>query len=138
MTVLIEIKIIIIKILLIAINFLKIYSRDFIRFLLNKNIIYMAIGILISNQVVILTKTITDSIIGPILKKISFAQNELNNMKYNRLGIEFKMGQIISNLITFFMVLTIVFYIWNLTNATNLNFIDEFLNTIETNLNKSI
>ena len=138
MSILLNIKKLIIKLLLIILGFLKIYSSDFINFLLDKRIIHMAIGILISSQVVTLTITITDSIINPILQKLSFTKNEFNHIKYNRFGIEFKIGQLITNLITFFMVLTIVFYIWNLTNLTNSNIINDILNTVETNIKKSL
>jgi large-conductance mechanosensitive channel len=138
MSILLNIKKVIIKLLLIILGFLKIYSSDFINFLLDKRIIHMAIGILISSQVVTLTTTITDSIINPILQKLSFTKDEFNYIKYNRFGIEFKIGQVITNLITFFMVLTIVFYIWNLSNSTNSNIINDILNTVESNIKKSL
>lgn len=138
MSILLNIKKLIIKLLLIIIEFLKIYSYDFISFLLDKRIIQLAVGILISTQVVKLTTTITDSIINPILKKISFAQDEFDKVKYNRFGIEFKIGKIITDLITFFMVASIVFYIWNLTNYVNPNIINNILDTFETNIKKSL
>ena len=138
MSILLNIKKVIIKLLLIILDFLKVYSSDFIIFLLDKRVMNLAIGILISGQVVILTTTITNSIINPILQKLSFTKYEFDKIKYNRLGIEFKIGQIITNLITFFMVLTIVFLVWNFSQTTDANFINNFLNTIENNIKKSI
>jgi large-conductance mechanosensitive channel len=135
---LLDIKVFIIHIIILIIKFLKEYTTDFIKFLLYNNIIQTCIGILLSSQVLILANTITDNIINPILKKLSFTNKEFEDIKYNRFGIKFQIGKVISNLITFIIIASIIFYIWKLTSTTNLNFVNNTLNNIHNNLKNEI
>lgn len=131
MTLLLKIKSLIATFLLLLLKFFKPYSVDFIKFIFNKNIIQLAIGIIISTQVGKLTESFTVSIINPILQKISFTKNEFKDLKYNRLGIKFKIGDIITNLISFFIILTIVFYIWSLSTNIDIKIINNIMDSIE-------
>ena len=69
---LLNIKLFIIKIILLIINFLKTYTIDFLNFF-DTNIIKTCVAILLSSQILILTTTLTNTIINPILKKLSFS-----------------------------------------------------------------
>ena len=134
MTVLLNIKLLIINIIIIIISFIKNYTSDFIKFLLDKNIIQTCIGILLSGQIIILTNTITNNIINPILNRVSFTDKQFEDIKYERFGIQFEAGKIFKNLLTFFMVGSIIFYIWNLINITNISLINDMLNNTNINL----
>ncbi len=134
MTLLLNIKLLIINIIILIVSFIKNYSSDFINFLLDKNIIQTCIGILLSGQIIILTSTITNNIINPILKRLSFTEKEFEDIKYERFGIQFDIGKIFTNLFTFFIVGSIIFYIWNLTNITDLSSVNNMLNNTNTNL----
>jgi len=135
METLLNIKLFIINIIIIVINFFKTYTTDFITFLLDRNIIQTCIGILISGQVIIIAQTISESIINPILKNLSFTKDEFKNMKYNRFGINFEIGKVISNLITFLIVASIIFYIWKIATSPDMNFINDMLNKFDININ---
>jgi len=138
MAILLNIKLFIINIIILITTFLKNYTIDFLNFLLDKNIIQTCVGILISGQIIILTTTLTDTIINPILKKLSFSNDNFKNIKYNRFGIEFEIGKFISNLLSFIIVASVVFYIWKLSTISDYKFIDNHLNNFHYNLNDEI
>jgi large-conductance mechanosensitive channel len=135
MEILLNIKLFIINIIIIATNFFKVYTTDFINFLLDRNIIQTCIGILISGQVIIFAQTISESIINPILKRLSFTKNNFKNIKYNRFGINFEIGNIISNLITFLIISSIIFFIWNIATSPDIKFINDILHNFDIKIN---
>ena len=135
MEMLLNIKLFIINIIIITIKFFKVYTTDFINFLLDRNIIQTCIGILISGQVIIFAQTLSESIINPILKRLSFTKDDFKNMKYNRFGINFEIGKIFSNLITFFIIASIIFYIWKIATSPDINFINDILNNFDIKIN---
>ena len=132
--ILLNIKLFIIKIIILITNFFKNYTIDFLNFL-DTNIIKTCVAILLSSQILILTTTLTNTIINPILKKISFSDENIKNIKYTKFGIEFKIGEFISNLLSFIIVASIIFLIWKLSTVTDYKFINNNLNNIYDNLN---
>ena len=104
---------------------------DFIRFLIEKNIVQMAIGVLIATQVSKLVDNISELIITPISKKVIPEQdNTKNDLKKNIFDIEFQYGKLIIAFLQFLMIIVLVYFIWKLTKITKFEWLglDEELN----------
>ena len=70
--------------------------------------------------------------------KFSFTKKEVSTFTYTKFGIEFKIGELISNLFSFIIVASIIFYIWQLSNFSNYKSINNNLNNIYNNLNYDV
>lgn len=123
-----NIKVIILSILSSAINFLLFNLKDFLKFLLEKNILQMGIGMIVATQVGKITTAITDYIITPILDKTLFLYGgKFQDIKYTILGIDFQLGEIIIVLLEFILTLMIIYSIWKFSSYTDLNSIEHML-----------
>jgi large-conductance mechanosensitive channel len=104
---------------------------DFIKFLIEKNIVQMAIGVLIATQVSRLVDNISDLIITPISKKVIPEQDSTkNDLKKNIFNIEFHYGKLIIAFLQFLMIIVFVYFIWKLTKVTKFEWLglDQELN----------
>jgi large-conductance mechanosensitive channel len=84
------------------------------KFIIDRGIVQLAIGMIIATQVTTLCPIIIDSLIAPIL---SFLLNNPENKKLQDytvtvLGVKFKIGNLIIGFINFIVVILFVFYFW--------------------------
>jgi large-conductance mechanosensitive channel len=97
---------------------LKDELRGFFKFLIDRNIFQSGISFLIASQVNSLSKNLIDTIIKPILEKI--IDEEIRNQDTDFLGIKFKTGQLILNLINFMLVMFFIYYLYKITKPEGL------------------
>jgi large-conductance mechanosensitive channel len=127
------------NLLILTLEFLKLNLAGFIKFLFDKNIIQTSIGIIIASQIGKLTNLFVDTILNPIINKLTsgaFKKNE--DWVVTFFDIELKIGLIISNLINFILVIFIIYNIWKLSNYTDFSFITNFLEETKGNISKII
>jgi large-conductance mechanosensitive channel len=95
----------------------------------------MGIALLLGTQVSQLTVTITNLIIKPILDKlISFTGIGFENITYNILTVEFKLGQIILALIQFLSTLFCIYIIWQISITSDFTLFGNLLQDIKVNI----
>jgi large-conductance mechanosensitive channel len=117
-------NILITKIFTLFSQFIEYNSVDFIRFLVERNVFHIGIGILISSQLSILTSSLTEIIVSPIASKMSGGQAKyVKDWKVTILGIEFKLGLLISTFLNFLFILFVIFNIWRIIDLKNYNFV---------------
>jgi large-conductance mechanosensitive channel len=127
-----EIKIIFISIVVIILNFLILNLKDFIKFLFDKNIIQLAISILIATQIGTFVNSINTYIITPILINLPFMSNlKAEDINYTILGIQFQIGKILIIFLNFIFTLILIFCIWKISLLPNYNFITNYLTEIK-------
>ena len=91
--------------------------REFKDFIVSKCIISIAIGLLLASQITILTKSVSQGLIDPIISKgLTVVTKDLNEVAIPVFSMNFKIGQIISDMINLLFVIVVVFMIWKLTN----------------------
>ena len=101
-----EVKVLFITIIINILNFLINHSKNFITFLFEKNIIHMCIGIIVATQIGTLTTSFNNNILQPIIdRSLIFYNDKLENYKYTILGIEFKLGKLIIDIIKILLIL---------------------------------
>jgi large-conductance mechanosensitive channel len=128
------------------VNLIQSQIVGLIKFLIEKNIIQMGIGLLLAAQVGHITKMLQDVIISPIVNRLTFGHvKKLEDLKHEMFGIEFKTGSLLVTLINLIFVIVLVYYIWKLTQLEDFKFISDFfeglkpkLNNEETKINISI
>ena len=87
-----------------------------INFILGKNVLTTAIGIMMATQVSAITDAISVSIVTPILNEIIGTNlSNLEKYEYELFGIKFRLGLLISKMISFALVTVIIYYIWKLS-----------------------
>jgi len=90
----------------------SIYS--FSDFISDKNIITTAIGLIVALEVKQLTHNVTSTIISPIINKI-VGHGGLNDISITIFDTKFELGSIITTLISFFIVMYIVYLVVKFT-----------------------
>jgi large conductance mechanosensitive channel len=88
--------------------------EEFILFIREKGVLGLAIGIITGGAVTKLVTAIVTDIISPLIGAITGKGGELSALAYTlpRLGITFKWGDLLSNLIEFISILFIVYFIF--------------------------
>ena len=116
----------------IILDIIKEQLAGLLKFLFDKNIIQVGIGLIIATNINKMTNLITDHLIYPIINKfISSNLNGLEEHKSYVFGMEFKTGIIITNFINFILIIIVVYYLWKLSQMTDFEFINETLNKIK-------
>jgi large conductance mechanosensitive channel len=110
---------------------------DFINFLINKNIIQSAIGIMIATQIGKISDIIVTNIILPIINAINILSNDkFEDFKYNILGIEFNFGKVILGIIQFLIILFCIYMLWKALTSLDSKYILDTINNFTPNENK--
>lgn len=126
----------VIAIILIIIDFLKNNLVEFFNFLFNRNIIQTGVGIILASQISRITNVIVESLINPIVKRLSMGiVNDLTKWEVNLFDIKIKIGLILSTILNFILISIVVYYIWKLSQNANFNFIKEILEDSKKNIN---
>ena len=91
--------------------------NEFKDFIISKGIISVAIGLIVASQINVLTKSLSQGIIDPIISKgLSVVTKDLSNIVITIFSVDFKVGMIISDIINLLFVVIFVFLIWKLSN----------------------
>ena len=119
-------------------NIVKKNLSTFIKFLLEKNIVQMGIGLIIAIQVKSLIDNISNNFLNPIVAKIVPPKDSpAGNLQKNIFGINFNYGQIFIEFINFIVMLVLVYLMWQ-TSKMDLSFIDPALNSIGNSKNNGV
>ena len=89
---------------------------DLINFLISRNVLTTAIGIMMATQISSLTTTLSEAIITPILNALLGTKvKDLETYEFTIFSIKFKFGLLISKLISFSLVVFVIYNIWKLS-----------------------
>jgi large-conductance mechanosensitive channel len=109
-------------------NFIEKYSVEFIKFLVERNVFHIGIGILISTQLSTLSSSITEVVVAPIANKMSGGEAKyVKDWKITIMGIEFKLGLLIGTFFNFLFMLFIIFNIWRIIDLKNYDFVNKIV-----------
>lgn len=97
---------------------------DLFKFFFERNIIQTAVGLIIASQISNIAKVISDSIIKPLFDKFVLNKNKnFDQIQYKFLGIEFKLGNLILELIKLLMIILMMYLLWKGSQIQNFDFI---------------
>ena len=89
---------------------------DLINFLISRNVLTTAIGIMMATQISSLTTTLSEAIITPLLNGLLGNKvADLETYEFTIFSIKFKFGLLISKLISFSLVVFVIYNIWKLS-----------------------
>jgi large-conductance mechanosensitive channel len=97
-------------------NFVTGTLEGLINFIVSRNVLTTAIGIMMATQISALTTTISEAIITPLLNGLLGNKvQDLEKYEFTILSINFKLGLLISKLISFTLVVFVIYNIWKLS-----------------------
>jgi len=121
--------------LIIFLNFVKNNLSGFLKFLFDKNIVQTSVGIIIASQIGKITNIIVESLINPIVKRLSVGTiDNINDWELNLFDINIKIGLILYTIINFLLVAIVVYHIWKLSQNTNFDYIKDTIDNIKDNI----
>jgi large conductance mechanosensitive channel len=86
------------------------------KFIVSRNVLTTAIGIMMATQISALTTVVSEAIITPILNAILGTKvKDLEKYEIIIFSIKFKVGLLISKLISFFLIVFVIYNIWKLS-----------------------
>ena len=86
------------------------------KFIVSRNVLTTAIGIMMATQISALTTVVSEAIITPILNAILGTKvKDLEKYEITIFSIKFKIGLLISKLISFFLIVFVIYNIWKLS-----------------------
>jgi large conductance mechanosensitive channel len=86
------------------------------KFIVSRNVLTTAIGIMMATQISALTTVVSEAIITPILNAILGTKvKDLEKYEITIFSIKFKLGLLISKLISFFLIVFVIYNIWKLS-----------------------
>ena len=86
------------------------------KFIVSRNVLTTAIGIMMATQISALTTVVSEAIITPILNGILGTKvKDLEKYEITIFSIKFKIGLLISKLISFFLIVFVIYNIWKLS-----------------------
>lgn len=86
------------------------------KFIVSRNVLTTAIGIMMATQISTLTTVLSEAIITPILNTILGNKvKDLEKYEFTIFSIKFKIGLLISKLISFFLIVFVIYNIWKLS-----------------------
>lgn len=111
------------------INFVQSQTTSFFEFMTTQKVIQIGIGLLIASQIGEFTKSINENLIVPIVNTVMNNPNSknLSEHKVTILGIEFKTGKLLINLINFILMILIVFLLWQFLQIGDFSFVNKGL-----------
>jgi len=130
------------KILIFIFYILDIFQKNvsgFFQFLFERNIIFTAIGILVSTQISKLISTFFIIFIDPIIKRLS--NGKINNLKKIEVEIyntNFKIGIFIDAIINFILTFIIIYSIFSLSKNKNYIEIFNWLRNAKNQINETV
>ena len=86
------------------------------KFIVSRNVLTTAIGIMMATQISSLTTVVSEAIITPILNTILGNKvKDLEKYEITIFSIKLKIGLLISKLISFFLIVFVIYNIWKLS-----------------------
>mgnify|MGYP000231638180 CR=1 FL=1 len=88
--------------------------KDFIKFIREKGVLGLAVGIIMGGAVTKLVTSIVEDLLNPLIGTVTGAAGSLSSMAYTvpMTEITFKYGAFISSLIDFTAVLLVVYFVF--------------------------
>lgn len=115
-----------------VIDIIKLNITDMLKFILSKNIVQTGVGIIIATNINKLTVAVSDFVISPIVNRLTNGDvKDIEKYTIEIAGVEFKVGTLILNIISFILTVIIVYYIWVLMQLPNFEFINKILEDIK-------
>jgi large-conductance mechanosensitive channel len=122
--------------LVLIISFLKSNLSGFMNFILDKRVMQIGFSILISSQLQILTRSIIELLVNPIVNRITMGTiKTIEEWEINMFNIHIKIGRLISNIINFVLILIVIYYMWKYSDITNIKRLIDGLDNIKNKLN---
>ena len=126
------------QILILILSILKDNLAGFLKFLFERNIVQTGIGIIMATQVSKITNLLVETIINPIINRITFGTiKNVNEWEIKIFDITLKIGVIISAIINFMSVAFVVYYIWKFSQNSNFSFITGILDQAKVSIDKA-
>lgn len=112
----------------IIVTFIVKQSSKLLKFLVDKNVVSAGIAIIVGTQIGKITGAFVDNLLGPFINLIIPSDTKhLEEYEIELYGAHFKVGLFISNLIQFLLNMSMVYYVFQITQISSGNF-DMFLN----------
>ena len=110
----------------------------FLKFLFERNIVQIGIGIVIASNVTRLTNLIVELIFNPIIQRITFGSiKNIENWTITYFDITIKIGVVLSNIINFIFIVLLIYFVWKLSQSTDFNFVTRLLEDTKQTIEKS-
>jgi large conductance mechanosensitive channel len=90
------------------------FFQDFINFLSKRNVINTGIGLIIGNQIRIITEIFVKNVINPIVNNSLPKNVKLEKIELKIFNINFKIGEIINKILEFLIIMFIIYNIFQL------------------------
>lgn len=117
------------KIIRIIISFCVIQSKQFIKFLVDKNVVSAGIAIIVGTQIGKITGSFVEYLLAPFINLILAGKTKsFNDYEFEVYTIRFKIGLFLTNLIQFFINMLMVYYVFKMTQFSSTGF-NSFLNS---------
>ena len=88
--------------------------KDFITFIREKGVIGLAIGVIMGGAITKLVNAIVEDIVNPLIEALTGKVQNLATLVYHvpYTPIIFKIGDFVSNIINFFAIVAVIFFIF--------------------------
>jgi len=130
------------KILNVMLFFLEIFRNNtsgFFQFLFDRNIIFIAVGFIVSTQISKLVTSFVEIFIDPIIKRLSIGTvQRLKDLEITLFDVKFKIGLFIETLFNLGITFIIVYQIWAFSKNPNTTGIMNWLRKAENIVNEKI
>ncbi len=98
-------------------------SKQILKFLIEKNIISAGIAIIVGSQVGQITGAFVENLLSPFINLILAGETKhLEDYQIEMYGVYFKVGKFLSTLIQFTINMTMVYYIFKVTQLSSSGF----------------
>lgn len=115
------------KTIAIIVTFVVTQSKKIFKFLIDKNVVSAGIAIIVGTQIAKITGAFVDNLLGPFINLILPSDKKyLEDYEIEIYGAHFKVGLFISNLLQFIINMTMVYYVFQISQFSSENF-DKFL-----------
>ncbi len=115
------------KTIAIIVTFVVTQSKKILKFLIDKNVVSAGIAIIVGTQIAKITGAFVDNLLGPFINLILPSDKKyLEEYEIEFYGAHFKVGLFISNFIQFIINMTMVYYVFQISQFSTDNF-DRFI-----------
>ncbi len=114
------------KYIMIIVTFVVYQSKKILKFLIDKNVVSAGIAIIVGTQISKITGAFVDNLLGPFINLILAGKTKnFEDYEIEIFTVHFKVGLFLSNLIQFLINMSLVYYIFQISQVSNF---DAFLN----------
>ena len=110
------------KVISVIVTFVISQSTQFLKFLVDKNVVSVGIAIIVGSQIGKITGSFVDYILSPLVNLIIGSETKhLEEYEFEFYGMSFKLGLFLSNFIQFLMNMVMVYYVFKFSQISNLD-----------------